>query len=215
MASGCCLMLTTVARGDLCQSVSKKSHMIHADRCEHFQNGRLYHIRGIGSSSHADLQNDQITLFLPEIEKAKCRLDLKSGRMRCTVTYHLIGTALYLRRQPCQSIFFYIYFIYLYTFPVRKQRRRNISSNAITCFFQNGRKIGKYRSFAIGTADMNEFQIILRIAKPCKQFFHCIQPENTSVSGSIVQLRSCFFVIHRTPFFFQYCAGFCKYPVPQ
>ena len=52
---------------------------------------------------------------------------------------------------------------------------------------------------SICAGNVDKFQIVLRIAKPVQQLSHIIQAKYTSVFGHLIQIYSCFFVIHVTP----------------
>ena len=117
---------------DLCQSISKKRHMIHTDRYQHCQQRILNNICGVQISAHSHFQQNEITILFFKEQKCHRSLYFKCSGMGITILCHSSNNIRHLcnisskvlSADPASRNF--------HPASVRIQGRRNISSNAIS-----------------------------------------------------------------------------------
>ena len=81
---------------NLGQCISKKLHMIHADRSNNGAHRLSDHIRCIRSAAHSNFQQYIITFFLIKIQKCHRCFHFKNRRMFHTFFHHAVTGTLHL-----------------------------------------------------------------------------------------------------------------------
>ena len=187
-------------RGDFRKRIAQKVGVVHADGGDDLHHCGGDNVGGIQKAAAAHFQRHDVAALFLEIEERQRGLHLKGGGAGQARLLHLLGSGGNGRHMAGERLFFDVLPVHLNALPVGKQRGRDVTTGTVARTGQDRGKIRQNRSFSVGTGNVDELQLVLRIAQTTQQFSHALQAKHTSVFGNFVQIYSCFYVIHTAPY---------------
>ena len=178
--------------GDLRKGVSQVFGMLQANVGNDRRLRGIYDICRIKGAAETDLQDDNITLFLPEILHSDRRDQLEMSR----VFLHGVGDLRHLLRDPAQGFLFDIFPAVPDPLPEILNIGRGIKACRIPGLPEDALDHRAGTPLAVAAGHMDKTQVFLRIAQALQQLPGPGQPQLPLTPAICIKIIKCLFDRH-------------------
>ena len=185
------------------QGIAQNFRMIQTDVGDHRSFGSFDHIGGIKSAAHPHFQHHDVAVFPQEIFKSNTADQLK---FRGTFL-HGLGQRLHIFGDGSQILIRDLYPIHLHPLVEAVDIRGGIQAGTVAGFSQDGSGHGSGAALAVGSGNVDELQLLLRIAHFGKQRLGSAQAGDASLPANGVDIFYGFIDIHSKDFLSLFTGG--------
>ena len=158
---------------DFGQGLPEKFRVLEADVHDTCDLRAVDDVRGVEPPAHADLENDDVALFRPEIEHGNRRRNFELGG----VVGHGVRFRGHAGRILRKFVMTNVKPVHTHALAEVSKMRGNVKARPEACRLQDTCRHGAAGPLAVGPGHVDEFEVPLRTAEPCKELSRPSQAE--------------------------------------
>ena len=192
--------------------VAQELRVVQADVGDDGALGVLDGVRRVPVAAHAHLQHHDVALLPLEVLEAQGGDQLELRGM----LGHGVGMGPHVFRQCAQVVVGDLNAVHLHALVEADDVGRGVEPRAIARPREDGGQHRRGGALAVGARDVNELQVVLRVAQPREQLPDPLQSRDRPEPGDAVDIIECFGDVHMQILRFLFPAVFClDRPQPQ
>ena len=183
---------TGLGFGNFLHRIAQIVRVVQTDIGDDCHLRRVDDIGGVQRAAHAHLQYHDVAILPGKIHKANGGDQFKFRRL----FIHCLGKLLHIFGNGSHILVGNLLPVHLNPLVKAINIRRGVKAHLITCLLQDGCGHGGGTTLAVGAGNVDEFQLLLRVAQPTQQFLCPGKTGDTAFPEERVDIFDSFLCVH-------------------